>query len=95
MERGWFNLPFVVWAMMCLAVALLYVFIWPRDRVADAAPLRFFLVRWSHSLAWVLLSAMCLMKATGNATLAGWGNVVGLLALPVYLAFLMASFVLR
>ncbi len=96
MERGWLNLPYIAWAAICTAVALVYAFVWPRERVAlDAAPLRFLLVRWGHSLAWVLLAAMCLLKATGNPSLAGWGNLVGLLALPVYLAFLGATFVFR
>lgn len=95
MERGWLNLPFVAWAAICLTIALVYIFVWPRDQAVDAAPLRFLILRWGHSLAWFFLAVMCLMKAAGQQALAGWGNVVGLLALPVYLAFLLVSFVLR
>jgi hypothetical protein len=96
MERGWLNLPYGVWAAICLAVAMIYVFVWPRERVAaDTGALRLFLVRWGHSLAWVLLAAMCLMKASGSQSVAGWGNLVGLLALPVYLGFLAVTFILR
>jgi hypothetical protein len=96
MERGWLNLPYAVWAAICVAVAVVYAIVWPRERVAlDAAPLRLFLVRWGHSLAWGLLAAMCLLKISDQPGTSGWGNLVGLLAVPVYLAFLTATFVIR
>lgn len=93
MERGWLNLPYLAWAAICLAFALVWAIFWPRERAVDAGALRLFLVRWGHSLTWGLLGIMCLMKATGRPPLAGWGNVAGLLALAVYLSFLAASFV--
>lgn len=96
MERGWLNLPYLAWAAICLALALLWAFVWPHERVsADAAPLRLFVVRWGHTLTWGLLAAMCLLRATGSPAAAGWGGLVGMLALPVYLAFLAATFVLK
>lgn len=95
MERGWLNLPYLAWAAICLAVAVVWAIYWPHERAGEAATLRFFLIRWGHSLTWALLGAMCLMKATGQQPLSGWGNTVGLLALGVYLAFLAATFVFR
>ncbi|HMQ35611.1 MAG TPA: hypothetical protein PKD53_33190 [Chloroflexaceae bacterium] len=95
MERGWLNLPYLAWAVICLALALLWAFVWPHERAAGAAPLRLFLVRWGHTITWGLLAAMCLLRATGQPAVAGLGNLVGMLALPVYLAFLAATFVLR
>jgi hypothetical protein len=95
MERGWLNLPYVVWAFICLAVAVLWAVVWPRERVADVIGLRLFLVRWGHSITWGLLAAMCLLKAGGQPAVSGWGNLVGLLAVPAYLAFLAATFILR
>lgn len=95
MERGWFNLPFSVWAILCLFVAAVYAFFWPSDRVVDAGALRFLVVRWGHSLAWVLLALMCSLKAFGNPSMANWGNLAGLLALLVYVAFVVATFFWR
>jgi hypothetical protein len=95
MERGWLNLPYLAWAAICLAVALAWVFVWPAERATSADGLRFFFIRWGHALVWALLGAMCLMKASGVPALVSWSNPVGLAAVPVYLAFLVATFVLR
>ncbi len=95
MERGWLNLPYVVWAAICRALALVWVFVWPHDRVAGAAPVRLFLVRWGHALTWALLAAMCLLRAPGQPAAVGAANLSGLLSLLVYLAFLAATFVWR
>jgi hypothetical protein len=95
MERGWLNLPYVVWAAICLAFALAWAVAWPRERAVEALGLRLFLIRWGHSITWGLLAAMCAMKAGSRPNLAGWGNVVGLLAVPAYLAFLTATFIVR
>lgn len=92
---GWLGLPLVVWGLICLAAAVAWSFFWPADRAIGAAGLRFFLIRWGHALVWALLAAMCFIKASGPPASSGTGNLVGLAALAVYLAFLVATFVLR
>jgi len=69
--------------------------LWPAERAVGAGPVRFFLVRWGHALVWALLGAMCLLKASAQPNLASLGNMVGLAALLAYLAFLVATFVVR
>lgn len=94
MRRGWLNRPFAVWAGICLIIAGIYVWIWPSERVsADTDAIRFFFIRWGHSVAWLLLALMCLMKATPQQSMQAWSNRVGRLALPFYLGFLYASYV--
>jgi hypothetical protein len=88
MERDWFNLPFGVWAIICLSIAAVYAFIWPSDRVGDAGPPRFLIVRRGHSLAWVLLALMRSLEAFGNPSMANRGNLVGLACT----AFVVATF---
>lgn len=95
MERGWLNLPYVAWAAICLVVAVVWAVAWPHDRAVNAMGLRLFLIRWGHSITWGLLAVMCLMKASGQSGISDRGNLVGLLAVPAYLAFLAATFVLR
>lgn len=93
--RGWLGLPLLLWATICATIALVWVAVWPAERASAATGLRLFLIRWGHALVWGLLAAMCLMKASGNAALVGWSNLVGLSAALVYLGFLGAAFVLR
>lgn len=92
--RGWLGLPYIAWGAVCLAVALLWAFVWPAAEAAGAAGLRYFLIRWGHSLVWALLAAMCFMKASGAPAVAGWGNLAGMAALLVYVSFLAATYVL-
>lgn len=93
MESRFFGLPFVVWGVVCLVVAVVFVFVWPHDRVADAAGLRYVVVRWGHTLVWLLLAASCFVRAVLGAAGAGLANNVAFGALLVYLAFLAATFV--
>ncbi|GAB4440930.1 MAG: hypothetical protein OHK0015_37550 [Chloroflexi bacterium OHK40] len=95
MARSWLGVPLVVWGAICLAIAVVWVVVWPEERAAGAGPLRFFLMRWGHMLTWALLAAMCFLRASGRPELDVWGSRLGLGALVVYLAFLAASFVLR
>jgi hypothetical protein len=94
MRRGWLNVPFVVWAGICIAIAIVYVWIWPSESVsANTSALRFFFIRWGHSIAWVLLGLMCVMKATEHPHMQTWSSRVGLGALPFYIGFLFSSYV--
>jgi hypothetical protein len=95
MERGWFGVPFLIYAAVCLALAVVWVFVWPIDKAVGAVDLRFFLVRLGHSLVWALLGLMCLLKSGFTPALADPAKLVGLAALPVYLGFVAASFVAR
>jgi hypothetical protein len=93
--RGWLGLPFLAWGAICLALALVWAFVYPAAPAANAAGLRLFLIRWGHALVWALLAAMCLLRATGQPALVRAAGPVGLAALLVYLSFLGATFVLR
>ena len=84
------GLPSLVWIGACLAVAVLYMFLWPQQKVApDTAWTRYLVLRTFHALVWLLLAASFWLRGLdGGATAA---NRVALTALVAYLVF-MATF---
>jgi hypothetical protein len=70
--------------VICLVLAGAYYFVWPgwKDpgRVRHRPVWSNIVLRWFHSLTWVLLAAACFLRSTLPAALAG----------GVYLIFLVA-----
>ncbi len=89
MNTGWFNLPWWVWGVLCLAVALIYTFVWPQSKVMpDVVAWRYFILRWGHALVWVILATSFFVRGA----IGGAANLVALAGLVVYGVF-MALFV--
>jgi hypothetical protein len=85
-----------VWVMVCLALSVLYVRIWPRQKAAGLRRgARYLVLRWFHALVWVLLAiAVGVHAASGNT--AYWAaSAIALLALAVYIVFIFVSFTTR
>lgn len=77
MVRGFLNVPMVVWGALALAVAGVFAFvITPSPRVNALDSLTFFIVRWFHSIVWVLLAASFFLRATGNPSFHGVANLL-------------------
>lgn len=85
-------LPSTVWAALCLLIAAIYVRVWPRGRASTARGLRYLILRWFHALVWVLLAIAILLRARASQGSQIWAGLTGLLALAVYIAFLVATF---
>jgi len=85
---GFLGLSYLIWALLCLAIAAVFGFVWPQKKAhKDTAPVRYFILRWFHALVWLLLAVgLAIRGLTGS----GLGNPVALAALPVYLVFLGA-----
>jgi Ca2+/Na+ antiporter len=81
-----------IWGVVCLAVAVVWIYVWPEEQAARATGLRLWLIQWGHALVWLLLAIICFMQA-GSRQLSRWSGLVGLFALAVYIAFLFATFV--
>jgi hypothetical protein len=89
-----FGLPWYVWGLLCLAIAAVYLAVWPRPSYKSGAPARppwrQFVLRWFHSLVWVLLALACFVQ---SGQIAGGGAVGGALAVLaglLYLVFMAA-----
>ncbi len=90
------GIPLTTWGVVCLGVAVVYFFFWPKPKADDQAPPRsprvHFVLRWFHSIVWLLLAAACFLWAGGNSMLA---NGLALLALALYLVFVVTLFSAR
>ena len=89
MNTPFLGVPWFVWGLLCLAVAVIFTVIWPRGkRPGKASALQSLILRWFHALVWVLLAVSFFLRSGkvlgGSAT----ANVLALLALGVYLIFM-------
>ena len=50
MIRGFFNLPWFLWAGLALLITIIYFFVWPRKALTKPTGFRFFLLRDLSSL---------------------------------------------
>jgi hypothetical protein len=95
MTPTFLSIPYYVWAFLCLIVALIYAVLWPRPKVGQQRAIwQHLVLRWFHSLVWILLAAACFMWATwlpGNDRLAQRLAVGGLLTYVVFMIVLQTE----
>jgi tryptophan-rich sensory protein len=91
MNETFLGLPWIVWTVLCLIVAIINTLIWPHpnEHGPERPPWRKFILRWAHGLVWVYLALSCLLRATKLVD-AGIADFVALLGLLTYIIFIMA-----
>jgi hypothetical protein len=86
------KVPLPIWALLCLAVAIFYIIVWPSaNNPGDAGSLRYIILRWFHSLAWLFLAASCFLRMSSAPKLLALAKVAAFLALPTYILFFMTT----
>lgn len=97
MDGTLLGISFFTWGLVCLGLALVWYYVWPKDRTPE--PLTQLpeyrprpawmqsVLRWFHALAWVLLAAACWFLDAGQVTLAGASALV---AGIMYVTFVVA-----
>jgi hypothetical protein len=94
MIKGFLNVPWFVWAALALVVAGIYAFVWPQKAVTVTTGFRFFVLRWGHSLTWLLLALNFLLRGVSQS----WNGVANLIALTgglMYILFIVMAFVVK
>jgi len=87
---GFLNISWWIWGALALAVAGVFVVFVPKaEKVNALQGLTFVIVRWFHSLVWLLLALSFFMRATENETLTAWANPVALAGGLVYLLYMV------
>ena len=75
--------PQVRGALVCLLVAVVYLFLWPgrneREQFRQFPLWRRIVLRWFHSLTWLLIAVACLL----------WSKLTAIAAAVVYVVFLV------
>ena len=97
MDGTLFGIPLFTLGLICLGLAVLWYFVWPKDRTPE--PLRQLpeykprpawmqsVLRWFHTLAWAMLAAACLFSDAGQPPLAATS---ALIAGIMYVTFVVA-----
>ncbi|WP_430790000.1 hypothetical protein [Actinoplanes sp. G11-F43] len=82
------GVPAFAWSALCLALSVLWLFVWPSGQAATTTGFVWFALRWSHSLTWLILAVAAALAGFGAAAAA---QRVAMLALPAYATFLYAT----
>lgn len=81
------GLPLALWGLLCLLLALVWLRVWPADRVSPGDGARFIVLRWFHALTWLLL-ALAVFSAALRVADGALARPLAFAALLVYLVFL-------
>ena len=86
-ERIW-GVPWSVLAALALVIAATYVVI---DAAGSAAGLRWWVLRWGHSLCWLLLAMAALAMARITPLPPHWANGLALAGGAAYAVFIATT----
>ncbi len=82
------GVPLPIWGVVCLAVAAVWLFVWPRQKAA-ATGVRFFILRWFHAVVWLLLAAAAFIAGFNVLGGVNTAQPVAWLSLLTYLIFML------
>lgn len=90
MNTGFLNIPFVVWGGLALVVAVIFALFTPYQAALGAATgVSFLILRWGHSLVWVLIAVQFFLRAAGRPEWNGIANLIGAAGGITYLIFIV------
>lgn len=82
------GLPLFVWGLACLALAIVWVIVWPRDHLTTTGGWQFVILRWFHALTWLLLAIAAFVAYVDLLGGLGSARLIAFAALIVYLIFI-------
>ena len=94
MIKGFLNLPWFAWAAGALIIAVIYSVVWPRQAATAGTGVRFFIIRWGHALAWLLLAINFVLRGV-SPSLNAAANLAALAGGVSYFLFMVMSFVMK
>jgi hypothetical protein len=94
MLKGFFNLPWFVWAALAFVITVVYSFFWPKDRIVELTGFRFLVLRWGHALTWLLISINFILRGL-DPRFDGIANLTAAAGGLIYLLFMGMSFVMK
>jgi|GEM_PF-642801 len=88
MKPRFLNVPMYGLAGVALVIAGIFaVFVPSADKVAALEGLPYIIVRWFHSLVWVLLAMSFFLRGTGKHSQQGLSNLTGMLGGLTYVVY--------
>jgi hypothetical protein len=94
MNKGFLNLPWFIWAVATLIIAVVFAFVWPQEEAMGATGFQFLVIRWGHTLTWVLLAINFLLRGI-SPSLEQTANRVALAGGVVYILFIVMTYVVK
>lgn len=94
MSKGLLGIPWWVCGVFSVALAIVWAFVWPAEKVLVHEGFRFFAVRWGHSLVWVLLALSFFLRLAGPRW-AGLAEACAVAGGISYLIFLAATYIMN
>jgi hypothetical protein len=88
METKVFGVPLIFWGILCLALTVVWVVVWPSDRVTPTSAVQFFILRWFHALTWLFLAIAAFIAAFNLLGGVHTAKRVAFLSLVTYLIFM-------
>ncbi len=91
MNNSFLGIPLTIVSLVCFGIAVAYYFIWPKPKAGQTrTPTQQVILRYAHSLVWVLLAVACLIWAVDSQS--GFAIILALAALGTYVLF-MTTFI--
>ena len=94
MIKGFLNIPYLVWTALALVLAGIVDHVWPHHAVTVTTGFRYFVVRYGHSLTWILLALSFFLHGL-FPSLNGVANILAAVGGLIYLLFLVMTFVVQ
>ena len=94
MIHGFLNLPYFAWTAIALVIAVIFVFIWPHKAVTTTTGFRYLVIRWGHTLTWVLLAINFALRGIAPS-LNGAANLIAAAGGVTYLLFMVMTFIIK
>ncbi len=94
MIQGFLNLPYFAWTAIALVIAVIFVFIWPQKAVTTTTGFRYFVIRWGHTLTWVLLAINFGLRGI-DPSFNGIANLFAAAGGVMYLLFMTMTFAVK
>jgi hypothetical protein len=82
-NMGFLGLSYYLWGIIGVTLAVVFAFIAPREQ-GKMSQTKFIIVRWFHSLVWVLLALSFFLRGTENPTAIGIADIVAISGGLVY-----------
>ena len=91
-----FGFQYWLWALACAVIATVYYFVWPKpvNNLNSRPKWRHIILRYFHSLTWVLIMISFLVRMAFPAA-QSLADMIALLGFLVYLVFLGTTVVDR
>ena len=94
MIKGFFDIPWFLWAVFSALIALIYSFVWPKKAATESTGLRRFVIRWGHALTWILLTINFVVRGIGP-DFSGGASFFAFAGAIMYVMFIAATFIVK